>query len=267
MYKRKITTKLEEWKKNDKGKTALLIEGARRVGKTTIIEDFAKNNYESYVIIDFEKNPQYCEIFEIDKDPSRILFEISIIFKIQIIPRKTLIIFDEVHKCPDARTAIKYLIEDGKCDYIETGSLLTLMYKNSDLMIPSEEKSLVMNSMDFEEFLWALGYNDVFNLAKEAYLTLKPLSNIIHEKLMSLLRIYMVVGGMPQAINAYLDTNDYQKVDDIQQVILGLYQKTINKYAGVNASKVAEIFYNIPSQLNKKNKRYILASLSKEPKM
>ena len=260
-FKRKIYNKLLEWKKNSDGKTALLIEGARRIGKSTIALEFAKNEYDDYIIIDFNIAPDEIKDLFIHErsDIDLILQKIQAYYK-KILPiRKSLIIFDEVQFCPEARSLIKYLVADGRYDYLETGSLISIKKNVEKIIIPSEEKKINMYPMDFEEFLWALGDNTTIPFLKKCYDNKIPI-DIAHNRIMKDFRVYVLVGGMPQAIASYIQTKSFDKVDDKKRDILSLYHDDINKH-GDNSKKIIKIYDNIPGQLSRGSKKYKLSSI------
>ena len=264
--KRKIYQKLIEWKENSKGKTALIIDGARRVGKSYIVEKFARENYKSYIIIDFNKvSNDVKELFvHYLNDMDTLFLYLSNYFNIPLYERESLIVFDEVQLYPKARSAVKYLVEDGKYDYIETGSLMSIKKNVKDILIPSEEQHMEMHPMDFEEFLWALGNETLMPLIKKCYKEKNPLGQAMHRKAMDYFRQYMIVGGMPQAVQEYIETKDFNKVDRIKRNILNLYKQDIGKHAEGYHLKVESIFEEIPSQLQKHEKKFKLSSISKE---
>lgn len=267
-FKRKIYNNLLDWKNNRRGKTALLIEGARRVGKSFVVTEFAKQEYKSYVIIDFSvPRPLTLDaIINTAYDLDGLFNRISIEYKVQLRPRETLIIFDEVQLCPKARQLIKHLVADGRYDYIETGSLVSLKTNIDDILIPSEEERLSLNPMDFEEFCWAMGDEVTVSFARECYLNRKALG-AIHDTVLKRYCEYLCVGGMPQAVEEYVKTKDYSRTDKVKRSILDLYRNDIGKFAGNNAAKVRSIFNEIPGQLTKKDKKYSLASLDKAARM
>ena len=264
--KRKIYEKLLDWKVNTKGKTAILIDGARRVGKSYIVEKFAKENYKSYIFIDFNKAPDEIKnLFNNYLDNLDMLFMyLSNYYDVKLYERESLIVFDEVQLYPRARSAIKYLVEDGRYDYIETGSLMSIKENVKDILIPSEEEHIDMHPMDFEEFLWALGNDNLINFIKMCYEGKKPLGQAMHRKVMDYFRQYMIVGGMPQAVQTYVETKDFNEVDKIKRNILKLYREDIGKHAKGYNLKVEAIFDEIPSQLQKHEKKFKLASINKE---
>ena len=265
---RKIYDKLVKWKEDSNGKTALLIDGARRVGKSYIVEEFAKNNYKSYIMIDFNRAPlEIKNLFDLYLDDLDNLFlYLSNYYNVKLYERESLIIFDEVQLYPRARSAIKYLVADGRYDYIETGSLVSINENVKDILIPSEEQHLKMYPMDFEEFLWALDNHGLMELIEKSFKEKKPLGNIFHRKAMDYFRQYMIVGGMPQAVLEYVNTKDFNKVDQIKRNILDLYREDIIKHSGKYSLKVRSIFDEIPSQLQKHEKKFRITSLDKDAK-
>ena len=260
--KRKIYNDILKWKENN-GKTALLIEGARRVGKSYIAEQFAKNNYKSYILIDFSKVPkEILELFENYLDNLNYLFTyLSEYFGVKLYERESLFIFDEIQFCPKARGAIKHLVADGRYDYIETGSLISIKKNVKDILIPSEEEIIKMNPMDFEEFLWAMGNDTLMDFIKECYSNKKELGQALHRKAMDYFKEYMIVGGMPQSILEYRETRDFEKTDKIKRNILNLYREDIRKHSDELNLKVEQIFDTIPSQLQKHEKKFNISSL------
>ena len=260
--KRKIYNDILKWKENN-GKTALLIEGARRVGKSYIAEQFAKNNYKSYILIDFSKVPkEILELFDNYLDNLNYLFTyLSEYFGVKLYERESLFIFDEIQFCPKARGAIKHLVADGRYDYIETGSLISIKKNVKDILIPSEEEIIKMNPMDFEEFLWSMGNDTLMDFIKECYSNKKELGQALHRKAMDYFKEYMIVGGMPQSILEYRETRDFEKTDKIKRNILNLYREDIRKHSDELNLKVEQIFDTIPSQLQKHEKKFNISSL------
>lgn len=223
IFKRKVYDKLLEWKKTSAGTSTLLLQGARRIGKSTIVEEFAKNEYSSYLLIDFNKASDTVKsLFNDLMDLDFLFLQLQTLYNVSLEDRKSLIIFDEVQKCPLARQAIKYLVQDGRYDYIETGSLISIRQNTKGITIPSEEERIDMYPMDFEEFRWALDDTVSVSLIKTFYERKIPLG-ATHRAKMRDLRLYMLVGGMPQAVNTYLDTNDLSKVDTVKRNIIQLY--------------------------------------------
>jgi predicted AAA+ superfamily ATPase len=258
-FKRKIYAKMLEWKSESKGRTALLIEGARRIGKSTIVEEFAIREYETYILIDFNKaSEEVKSLFDDLMDLDFIFLRLQAIFHKSLKSRNSVIIFDEVQKCPNARQAIKYLVADGRYDYIETGSLISIKKNTESITIPSEEDRLQMYPMDFEEFRWAM--NDE--------VTIPTLSKFFERKLplgaafrttMRGLRLYALVGGMPQAVVEYLETNDLRKVDAIKRKIIKLYTEDFLKLDP--SGNMSKLFESIPAQLSRGANRYVTSSI------
>lgn len=263
--KRKMYDRLVKWKKCSNGTSALLIQGARRVGKSYIVEEFAKKAYRSYILIDFNKADETVrDIFEHDLDNMDMIFQkLSVLYNTKLYPRESLIVFDEVQLFPRARSAVKYLVEDGRYDYIETGSLISIRKNVEGILIPSEEDMINMYPMDFEEFLWALGYETMYPLIIDCFEKQKPLGQALHRKAMDLFRLYLIVGGMPQAVKAYVDTQDFDIVDAAKRRILKLYREDIRKHARGYEMKVEAIFDEIPSQLRNQNQHFKLSSIEK----
>ena len=260
MFRRKIYDKLLEWKTESDGRTALLIEGARRVGKSTVVEEFAKNEYESYILIDFSRASKAVkELFEDISDLDYLFLQLQLQYKVDLHERRSLIIFDEVQQCPLARQAIKALVADHRYDYVETGSLISIKRNVKDILIPSEERKISMYPMDHEEFLWAVGDTTTIPLLKKVFDSGKPVGAQIHRKLMRDFRLYMLVGGMPQAVNEYIETNNFRKVDQIKRDILNLYEDDFKKIDPTG--KLSSLFYAIPAQLNKNASRYQVSSV------
>ena len=260
MFRRKIYDKLLEWKTESDGRTALLIEGARRVGKSTVVEEFAKNEYESYILIDFSRASKAVkELFEDISDLDYLFLQLQLQYKVDLHERSSLIIFDEVQQCPLARQAIKALVADHRYDYVETGSLISIKRNVKDILIPSEERKISMYPMDHEEFLWAVGDLTTIPLLKKVFDSGKPVGVQIHRKLMRDFRLYMLVGGMPQAVNEYIETNNFRKVDQIKRDILNLYEDDFKKIDPTG--KLSSLFDAIPAQLNKNASRYQVSSV------
>ena len=260
MFRRKIYDKLLEWKTESDGRTALLIEGARRVGKSTVVEEFAKNEYESYILIDFSRASKAVkELFEDMSDLDYLFLQLQLQYKVDLHERRSLIIFDEVQQCPLARQAIKALVADHRYDYVETGSLISIKRNVKDILIPSEERKISMYPMDHEEFLWAVGDTTTIPLLKKVFDSGKPVGAQIHRKLMRDFRLYMLVGGMPQAVNEYKETNNFRKVDQLKRGILNLYEDDFKKIDPTG--KLSSLFDAIPTQLNKNASRYQVSSV------
>ena len=261
--RRKIYDELIKWKNESQGKKAILIDGARRVGKSYIAEQFAKENYKTYILIDFSKVSQAVkDLFENYMDNLDYLFTyLSGYFNTKLYERETLFIFDEVQFCPKARGAIKHLVADGRYDYIETGSLVSIKKNVKDILIPSEEHKLRLEPMDFEEFVWAMGNDTLMDFIKMCYNKKIPLELAMHRKAMDYFKEYLIVGGIPQAVEIYAETRDFEKVDAVKRDILELYRDDIRKHAEDVSLKVEQIFDNIPVQLQKHEKKFYLASL------
>ena len=260
MFKRKIYSKMQEWKENSNGKTALLIEGARRIGKSTVVEEFAKNEYQSYLLIDFSRaSKETKELFEDVSDLNFLFLQLQVQYKIDLQERNSVIIFDEVQLCPAARQAIKALVADHRYDYIETGSLISIKRNVKDILIPSEERKISMYPMDYEEFLWAIGDNATFSLLKKCFEMDQGLGDAINRKQLRQFRLYMLVGGMPQAVSTYIETNNFRKVDEVKRDILNLYE---NDFAKIDPTgRLAMLFDAIPAQLSKNAARYQTSSV------
>ncbi len=263
--RRKIYQDMLLWKEKRSQKEALLIDGARRVGKSWIVEEFAKNEYLSYILIDFTNTTQTIRGLFTDYagQPDAFFMHLMLETGVKLHERKSLIIFDEIQKFPIAREAIKYLVKDGRYDYIETGSLMSINANVKSINIPSEEHRIDMYPMNLEEFLWALGDDMMMDYVKDCFVRRKPLGQSLHRKMMEYLRLYMIVGGMPQAVQDWIDTKDFDEVDRTKRNILSLYRSDISKYASNQEARVTRIFDTIPSQLQKHEKKFRLAALGK----
>ncbi len=263
--KRKIEEKMSEWKRQSNGKTALLIDGARRVGKSFIAEEFGRKNYKSFILIDFNKvSKDIKELFDKDlNDLDSLFMFLSAAYNTKLYERESLIIFDEVQLYPRARAAIKFLVADGRYDYMETGSLMSIKKNVENILIPSEEQHIKMYPMDFEEFLWAKGEELLMPVIKYSFENKKPIGQALHRKIMTLFREFVIIGGMPQVVDEYIKTGDFEIADAIKRDIINLYREDIQKHAKGYESKVENIFDEIPSQLSKHEKRFTLASLGK----
>ncbi len=258
-FKRKIYNKMLQWKEERNGDTALLIQGARRIGKSTIAEEFAKNEYESYLLIDFSiASTEVHNLFKDISDLDYIFFRLQIIYNIQLTERKSVIIFDEVQKAPLARQAIKHLVKDHRYDYIETGSLISVRKSSKNIIIPSEETKINMFPMDYEEFRWALGDTATIPLLKQAYDKHIPLGDAAHRKALRDFRLYMLIGGMPQAVAKYIETNNLSAVDMVKRDILALYAEDFEKIDDSGSAKA--MFDSIPAQLSKNLSRFQVAT-------
>lgn len=267
--KRKIYDKLLDWKNTSNGDTALLIDGARRVGKSYIAEDFAKENYKSYILVDFNKvNEDVCNLFVNYLDDLDTLFMyLSSYYNIKLYDRESVIIFDEVQMFPKARAAIKYLVADGRYDYIETGSLMSIRKNVKDITIPSEERHIRMYPMDFEEFLWAMDNEMLMPVIRDCFEKKKPMGQMFHRKAMDYFRQYMIVGGMPQAVEKYIQTRDFEAVDITKRNILTLYREDIMKHSDGNQLEIEAIFDEIPAQLSKHEKKFKLSDIKPSARM
>lgn len=263
--KRKIYDSMQEWKEEN-GRTALLIDGARRVGKSYIAQEFAKKEYKSYILIDFNRAPaEITDLFvHYLNDLNMFFLYLSNFYGVKLYERESLIIFDEVQLFPKARAAIKYLVEDGRYDYVETGSLMTIKKNVADIVIPSEERHMKMYPLDFEEFLWALDNDTLMDFIRLCFEEKKPMGQVLHRKTMDYFRQYLIVGGMPQAVKTYRDSHDFDQVDRVKRDILELYRADIIKHAEGYQMKVAQIFDDIPAQLQKHDTKFKFSSLKKE---
>lgn len=260
MFKRKIYSALLAWKQESNGHTALLVEGARRIGKSTIVEEFAKNEYESYILIDFSRaSKEIMGLFDDIYDLNNLFLQLQLRYDTELVERKSLLIFDEVQHCPRARQAIKHLVLDHRYDYIETGSLISIRKNVKNILIPSEERKLNMYPMDYEEFLWAIGNHSSYQLTKEIYEKGGPIGDVANRKLMRNFRLYMLVGGMPQAVEEFINTNNFRRVDLIKRDILNLYEEDFMKID--SSGRASQLFKAIPAQLAKNTSRYQVSSV------
>ncbi|MDE6633162.1 MAG: AAA family ATPase [Muribaculaceae bacterium] len=260
IFKRKIYSQILDWKKTKDGKTALLIKGARRVGKSTIAEEFAKNEYRSYIVVDFADAPAALwEAVENISDRDYFFTQLQFIYGVQLYERESVIIFDEIQKCPQVRQAIKYLVKDYRFDYIETGSLLSIKKNTTGIVIPSEETRITMRPIDYEEFRWALGDTSTLPLLKTCFEQRRSLGDAVTRKLLRDFRLYMLVGGMPQAVNTYLDTLNLMAVDKVKREIIELYLDDFQKIDPTG--KAERMFKAIPSQLSGNASRYQVTSV------
>ena len=260
IFKRKIYERMLEWKKNQHGTTALLIRGARRVGKSTVVEQFAKHEYENYLIIDFANAPKaVMRLFEDTSDLDFLFTQLQLIYNVTLVPGKSVVVLDEIQKQPLARQAIKYLVKDGRYDYIETGSLLSIKKNIQGIVIPSEETRLDMYPMDYEEFRWAMGDTATIPLLKSMFEKRKPLGDAVNRKLMRDFRLYMLVGGMPQAVNDYLDTQNLSIVDQRKRSIINLYDDDFYKLDSSGVTSL--LFHAIPAQLSSNASRFKVSSV------
>lgn len=249
-----------QWKKEMNGKSAIMIEGPRRVGKSTIVEYFAQNEYDSYLLIDFSKAPkEVFSLFDDISDLNYVFLRFKLLYGVQLFERKSAIIFDEIQECPKARQAIKHLVKDGRYDYIETGSLISIKKNVKNIIIPSEETKLNLNPMDYEEFLWALGDTTTTPLLKDVFERKESLGDGVNRKLMRNFRLYMLIGGMPQAVESYLNSNDLGIVDKTKRNIIQLYEDDFKKLD--QSGRISTLFDAIPSELNKNSSRYQITSV------
>ncbi len=264
MLKRKIFDTLIKWKRESKGSTALLMDGARRVGKSFIAEQFAKSQYRSYIMVDFGNVPQaVLDLFANDAFDLDLFFaKLAAFYSTSLHRRESLIVFDEVQQFPRARQLIKYLVADGRYDFLETGSLIRLKQNVQDIIIPSEEEHIEMFPLDFEEFLWAMGDEATCPLLAHCFQTRTPLGQALHRKVLNDFRQYALVGGMPQSVLAYLNGKDFEASDVAKRRILKLYRDDVSKFAAGYEDKVFAVFDGIPGQLSKKKKKYRLSSIS-----
>ena len=254
-FKRKIYDTMLKWKTERNGDTALLIQGSRRIGKSTIAEEFARHEYKSYILIDFSRvSKEVSDLFNDISDLNYLFIRLQFIYQVQLYERESVIIFDEVQLQPLARQAIKHLVKDHRYDYIETGSLISVRSKSRNILVPSEETKVDMYPMDYEEFRWALGDTATIPLLRTAFEKKMPLGDAVHRKLMRDFRLYMLVGGMPQAVSAYIRTNNFTAVDQAKRDIIALYEEDFGK---IDDSGRAKALYDaIPAQLSRNAMRY-----------
>lgn len=266
---RKVYSKLVEWKDTMKGATAIRLDGARRVGKSTIVREFAKNEYKSYLYIDFSNvTEQIKDILTNNTMDLDLLFnKLSRVYGVTLYRRKSIVIFDEIQLFPFARQMIKHLVEDGRYDYIETGSLISIQSNIQNILIPSEEQQIYLHPLDFEEFLWAMGVEDLVAYLKECYDSNVPVGGAIHSKTLDWFRQYMLVGGMPQAVSEYSKSKDFSRTDIFKKEILSVYRADITRFAKGYEKKVEAVFDDIPSELSKKNKKFRITSLGEGARM
>ena len=265
VFRRKLYDKMLQWKAERGGSTALLIKGARRVGKSTLAETFAKNEYDSYLFIDFtEVSQDIRDLFNDISDLDSLFLQLQFKFHTRLYPKKSVIVFDEVQNCPMARQAIRKLVNDGRYDYIETGSLMSIRKNVQNIRIPSEETRMTLYPMDYEEFRWALGDEVTIPLLNDAFEMRKCLGDAVTRQLLRDFRLYMLVGGMPQAVSKYIETNDLGAVDAIKREILELYADDFRKIDPTG--KATKMFYAIPGQLNSNATRYQLSSVVEQAK-
>lgn len=269
MLKRKAYKQLIDWKERSSGKSAMLIEGARRVGKSTLAQEFGRNEYRSHLIIDFFQAPkevkQYFHDYSHNLDA--LFLYLSAYYAVELFERESLIIFDEVQMFPFARGLVKYLVEDGRYDYIETGSLLSIKQNVRGIVIPSEEESMELNPFDFEEFLWAMGESSLALLIEDGFSSLKPLPDSLHRKALALYREYMLVGGMPEPVRIYSEQRKFEPVDRVKRQIIDLYRNDVARFARGHEFKVVSVLDGIPGQLSKHEKKFTLSSIDKSARM
>ncbi|MBR6057290.1 MAG: ATP-binding protein [Victivallales bacterium] len=260
IFKRKIYDEMLKWKREQNGKTALLIKGARRVGKTTVAREFAEKEYQSYVLLDFahiskEINSLFDDLYDMDD----FFMRLQLLTHVSLYEHKSVIILDEIQLNPKARQSIKYLVEDGRYDYIETGSLLSIKKNTAGILIPSEETRITMNPMDYEEFRWALGDSNTCDILRDSFLHHHSLGDSVNRRLMHDFRYYMLVGGMPQAVVSYLETHDFSRIDQVKRSILELYEDDFTKIDSTGT--ISRLFHGIPSELGKFASRYQISSV------
>lgn len=260
MFRRKIYDDLVEWKRSSNGRTAVLIEGARRVGKSTVARAFAQREYRSHIIVDFSSaSSDVAALFDDVSDLNHLFLQLQLRYGVQLYERESVIIFDEVQLCPKARQAVKHLVADGRYDYIETGSLISIKRNVKGIVIPSEERKLQMRPLDFEEFKWALGDTGTIPLLQQAFEDRASLGDQLNRRLMRDYRLYMLVGGMPQAVEALIESNNLRVVDDVKRDIIALYEEDFHKISPSGALSL--LFDAIPAQLSKKASRYQVSSV------
>lgn len=266
VFRRKIYDEMLQWKQESNGTTALLIEGPRRVGKSTIVKHFALNEYKTHIIIDFAKTSKdEKSLFDDISDLDYFFTRLKLLKGVSLYDRESVIIFDEVQKYPIARQSIKYLVEDGRYDYIETGSLISIHKNVDNILIPSEEEAVSMYPMDYEEFKWALGDYETFNVFRELFEKKKSIGDAINRKMMRDFRLYMLVGGMPQAVDKYIETHDFSKVDRVKRGILRLYEEDFHKLDKTGKAKA--LFNSIPAELHKNSTRYQISTVISNAKI
>lgn len=259
VFRRKIYNEILEWKEKRSDKYALLIKGARRVGKSTIAEEFAKKEFKSYILIDFaHTSKEIIELFDDTYNLDFFFLQLQQLTGVRLYEKESVIIFDEVQLLPKARQAIKYLVADGRYKYIETGSLLSIKKNTKDILIPSEEHKISMYPMDFEEFLWAIDDEVTTDTIKMLLENKKSAGNALHRNLMRMFRLYMLAGGMPQAVETYIEHNNLQVVDEIKREIIDLYEEDFTKIDGTGLA--GDIYDAIPANLSSNASRYVLSS-------
>ena len=266
MFRRKIYSKLASWKAEKAGEYALMIQGARRVGKSTIIEEFVRNEYDTYIVIRFEKaNKDILKLFDSMDDLDRFFLELQLYTHVQLKERHSAIVFDEVQLFPLARQAIKTLVADGRYDYYETGSLISIKKNVKDILIPSEEDTINMYPMDFEEFLWATGDTMTMDYIRDSYEKMEPLGQVLHNRVMEQFRTYIVVGGMPQAVSAYVEKKSFNTIEGVKRSIIDLYLKDTAKLDGNKSfAKASMLLRNLSAQLEKHDKSFSPGMIKKD---
>lgn len=266
MFRRKAYNRLLAWKQNGGG-TAMLIEGARRVGKSTVAEESARNEYDSYALVDFTRmDAEFRQtLLDMRNDLDGLFLYLCAALGVTLTPHRSLVIFDEVQMFPQAREFIKHLVADGRFDYIETGSLISINANARDILIPSEEESMRMGPMDFEEFLWAMGEEALVRMIRHAFESGVSLPDSLHRKASRLWHEYMLVGGMPQSVAAYAPARDMAAADRAKRLVLKLYREDIGKYGGLAAKRVRAVFNAIPGQLAKHEKKLVYSQVEEGP--
>jgi len=261
IFKRKIYQQMLQWKQESAGETALLIEGPRRVGKSTIVEEFARREYKSFVYIDWSKaRKSLKDLFDFIDDPNEFFARLQVLTHTELYERESVIIFDEVQKFPIARQSIKHLVADGRYDYIETGSLISIRQNVQDIIIPSEEETVEMFPLDYEEFCWALGDITTFDFLREHFAKRIGCGDSINRQLMRDFRLYMLIGGMPQAVNKWIETRNFSQVDKVKRAIIKLYEEDFHKLDKTDKAK--GIWRNVPGQLSMNINRYQITSVT-----
>ena len=265
MFKRRAYDNLLRWKHESNGTRALLLEGARRVGKSTLAEEFAEKEYAAHLVIDFSEASDDLKMLfrEYRSDVDSFFMYLQAFTGVSLPRRNSLIVFDEVQRFPPAREFVKQLVADGRYDYLETGSLISIRRNVEGIVIPSEETSLRLNPLNFEEFLWATGEEQLAVVIRSSFESKSPLPEAIHRKAERLFREYMLVGGMPQAVDAYLSERDFGKVDKVKRDILSLYRGDIEKFGGADALRIRRVFSTLPGQLARHEKKFVLSALDR----
>ena len=265
--RRKAYDRLLRWKESSRGASAMMIHGARRVGKSYLAREFAQREYGDHVIVDFSsQDDKVADLIRGFSGPLSDLFSaIDVVLGRDLPKRDTLVVFDEVQLCPKARQMIKHLVADGRYDYIETGSLISIRPNIQDIVIPSEEEDLELFPLDFEEFLWAMGNENAIPYLRKCLEEKTPVGEEMHRKMMGLFRKYVLVGGMPQSVTAFVETGRFEESDAVKRRILTTYRKDVGRYAGTYAQKVNSIFEGIPAELSRKEKRFRITSLERTP--